>query len=400
MKFSKYIIFPAIILLSLDGCTFSLLSSYGSSNSSIEANSSVTQEESSELTSIEEENSFTASKMLETIKIGWNLGNTLEAYPKKYTDWVNQGSTVYTYKKTETCWGNPLTTKDLITYVKTCGFSSVRIPVTWFDHMDSNNNIDSDFLIRVKEVVDYCVDQDLSCIINVHHDTGEKGWLFATEDQTKQTEYLGKLKTIWEQVSDYFKDYSVEKLMFEGFNEILDDSKSWNSSSAKSLEFVNTLNQAFVDTVRKSGGDNPERILIVNTYAACLTSYPLQQFKLPTDASNNRLIVQVHAYTPWTFCSGESTSWATSSIDSLISTLNSKFTSNNIPVIIGEFGVKFTDANLQASYSWVNYYMTKSHQYNIKCYLWDDGKNFKLIDRKTLSVSDSQYFTNLFSPLA
>ena len=241
---------------------------------------------------------FNTYKIYDSIKIGWNLGNSLDAYPKKYSDWVNAGSPVYSFDKTEKSWGNPLVTQDLISFVKKSGFNSIRIPITWFDHIDQDNVIDQAFLDRTKEVVDYCISEDLTCIINVHHDTGEKGWLFATENEEKQVEYLSKFADIWKQIANFYTDYSVEKLMFEGFNEILDDNKNWNNSSSKSLNFVNDLNQQFFDTVRSTNGNNLNRVLIVNTYAANLSSSSLDNFVIPKDTKENMIIAQVHAYTP------------------------------------------------------------------------------------------------------
>lgn len=112
------------------------------------------------------------------------------------------------------------------------------------------------------------------------------------------------------------------------------------------------------------------------------------------------IIAQVHAYTPWNFANGNSSSYNRYEIDNMFSQLNQYFVNKNIPVIIGEFGVKFTNENRNNAATWANYYVSSANKYNIKCYLWDDGKSFKLIDREKLVVDDTAFLTNLMSPFS
>ena len=80
----------------------------------------------------------TAQQVAGQMKIGWNLGNTLEAICG------------------ENAWGNPTTTQQFIDGVKAAGFNTVRIPCAWDCHT-TNGIIQPAWLARVKAVVDYCI---------------------------------------------------------------------------------------------------------------------------------------------------------------------------------------------------------------------------------------------------
>lgn len=148
----------------------------------------------------------TASETTAELGFGWNLGNSLDSYSGT-TVGSNIGSL-----SSETAWGNPKATKELIDLVKDSGVETVRVPVTWYEHMDPNTyEIDAGWMARVEEVVDYVLDDGMYCIINVHHDTGEKGWLKANSTNLEQKKEM--FTAIWEQVSENFVDYG-DKLLF------------------------------------------------------------------------------------------------------------------------------------------------------------------------------------------
>ena len=184
----------------------------------------------------------TAKEVVDSIGMGWNLGNQLDCWNS------NKNSSV-----DETAWGNPSVSKQLINEVHNAGFNSIRIPVTYYNHMDDEYNIDKKWLDQVAKIVQYVIDNDMYCIINVHHDTGSDGWL--TADATTITQNKKRLAYMWKQIATYFKEYDG-KLIFEGFNEILNTSKKWDYAGTTTYDATNQLNQTFVDTVRKSGGKN------------------------------------------------------------------------------------------------------------------------------------------------
>ena len=286
-----------------------------------------------------------AGEVVNDITAGWNLGNTLDSYG----DWILDYSEG-TPSDFETSWGNPITTKAMIDDVKAAGFNAVRVPVTWTQHIGEDFTIDDAWMNRVQEVVDYVIDNDMYCILNVHHDVGGSSWFCASEDSIAEDK--AKFEAVWTQIAERFGEYD-NKLMFEGFNEMLDENNNWNYPGTAATSAVNTWNQIFVDTVRATGGNNAERVLIVNTYAAGTNGSSLDDFVVPTDTAENSLIVEVHYYDPMAYCSEISTDGNTqtvwtenggkSGIDGMLYNLYSHFTSNGIPVIIGEFGASNKD---------------------------------------------------------
>lgn len=321
--------------------------------------------------------------IINDINVGWNLGNTLDSYG----DWITQYSNGKP-EDFETSWGNPVTTESMIQSVKDAGFNAVRVPVTWSQHIDDNNGykIDDVWMQRVKEVVDYVIDNNMYCILNVHHDVGGSSWLKASS--TNVAKNSEKFTSVWTQIADEFADYDSH-LLFEGFNEILDEDNNWVYPGKNAGDAVNTLNQLFVDTVRKTGGNNSTRCLIVNTYAAGTGGSQLDDFVIPTDTVNNSLMVEVHYYSPGEYCSeisedgNEQSVWTEnggkSLIDGTLYNLYDHFTSNGVPVIIGEFGAANKDNETDRA-EWASYIVENAKKYGIKCFWWDGGGNIEKDD--------------------
>lgn len=312
-----------------------------------------------------------AGNIVNNIKSGWNLGNTFDCYG----DWITD-ITDYTTEDFETAWNNPVTSEKIIDDVKKAGFSAVRLPVTWKQHIDSDGNIDALWLDRVQQVVDYIVMNDMYCIINVHHDTGENGWLKASYNSLKNNRE--KFINLWTGISNRFKDYD-NRLLFEGFNEILDDENNFNYPGKEGTSVVNTLNQIFVDTVRSTGGNNRERCLVLNTYYADTESLILDDFVLPEDRVSDSLIVEVHYYSPYKYTTegfDNYTQWDSEDgkydLNGMLYNLYSHFTSKGIPVIIGEFGACNKNNN-QDRAEYARYLVSEAEKYGIKCFWWDKG---------------------------
>lgn len=325
----------------------------------------------------------TAQELMDDIVVGWNLGNSLDSHTKE-----NEGLA------SETAWGNPVSTKEMIDTVKETGVNLIRVPVTWYNHMDLETyEIDGEWMDRVEEVVNYVLDNDMYCIVNVHHDTGEKGWLRAS--RTNLEENSEKFAAIWKQICERFGDYG-EKLLFEGFNELLDDNNTWNTPGQEAVEVTNELNQLFVDTVRASGGNNATRCLIVNTYCAGGNSQSTNGFVLPQDSISDKLIVEAHIYQPYYFVSGVSNTavtWASSksALDSCLSNMSTSFIKKGVPVLIGEFGCVSSRSDLERQ-TWLQYYMHACYNYGIKCVWWDNGAEWKIFNRRTMKIAEPELF--------
>lgn len=323
---------------------------------------------------------------------GWNLGNSLDSYSGTVIG-SNIGST-----SSETAWGNPATTKAIIDMVKASGVDTIRVPVTWYEHMDPTTyKIDETWMNRVEEVVNYVLDDDMYCIVNVHHDTGENGWLKATSADLAKKEAM--FTAIWEQVSANFADYG-DKLLFEGYNEILDGSANqWYNPSSDACPIANELNQIFVDTVRKSGGNNAKRNLICNTYCAGANREITSQFVLPNDTVSGRLIVETHIYQPFDFTYEgypDVTTWNSTSLDIYINNVYNQFVKNGVPVIVGEFGCANKD-NIDQITSWAKYYVETCTAKGIKCIWWDNGAQYKVYNRRTLKVSEPDLLNTMIA---
>ncbi|MFR7866960.1 cellulase family glycosylhydrolase [Ruminococcus bicirculans (ex Wegman et al. 2014)] len=320
--------------------------------------------------------------ILEDMGLGWNLGNSLDA---------TRGSGL----GTETSWSNPKTTQALIDKVKSLGFNTVRVPVSWGKHVSgSNYTIDSAWLARVKEVVDYCYKNDMYVILNIHHDTKSSESASGAGYYPRSSAYSSSEKfvtSVWSQVSEYFKDYDYH-LIFETLNEprLIGTGYEWwfnkwsiPSEVKDAIDCINKLNQKAIDTIRNTGSNNKGRLIMCPGYDASIDGATVSGFKLPTDISGNknRIAVSVHAYSPYNFAmnidtSNGATSTYSSSIkeelQNLFSTLKSNFRDKGIPVVIGEFGS--TDKNNTAErVKWATDYTALAKKNNIPCVLWDNN---------------------------
>ncbi|MBQ7678332.1 MAG: cellulase family glycosylhydrolase [Butyrivibrio sp.] len=325
------------------------------------------------------------------LRIGWNLGNTLDAHG----DWY-KGDEL----GTETIWQPDLTTRALFHEMKEAGFSTIRVPVTWHGHFtDEDYTISEAWMNRVDEVVHYGLDEGLYVIINIHHDNDpESGCLYP--DEAHRAQSIHYVERIWTQVAERFADCD-EHLIFEAMNEprLVGTSVEWNldtkqASCREAVDVINALNQRFVDVVRASGGNNATRWLTCPGYAASVNGVICDEFKLPDDPAG-RVILEVHAYTPYAFALDQN---GTDHIDIrskedmadltwTLDTLYNRFTSKGIPVLIDEFGALIKGDNLQDRVDFTAYYIARARARGISCCWWDnnafdgDGEKFGLIHR-------------------
>lgn len=337
----------------------------------------------------------TATEAVKNMGVGWNLGNTLDANiqttshnPSEDAFWGQQGL------ESETCWGQPKAIPELMKMMKEAGFGAIRVPVTWYNHVDKDGNVNAEWMKRVHEVVDYVLDQGLYCIINVHHDTGADGdnftpWIKA--DEANFNANKSRYEYLWKQIAEEFKDYG-EKLLFEGYNEMLDIKNSWcfasfaaanqyNASIATSAyNAINSYAQSFVYAIRRTGGKNTRRNLIINTYAATCGSGnwnehlqdPLKQMKKPSGETNH-IIFEVHDYPNISNLSN-----AKSEVSTMMNTLKTHLMSLGAPVIFGEWGTSNVDNVGQTDYdvrkddflNFVSFFVKKCKENDIATFYW------------------------------
>ena len=340
----------------------------------------------SEETTLETEplgNTMTGEELMQEMKIGWNLGNTFDA------------------PDGEISWGNPVTTPELLQYVKELGFNTIRIPISWHKHVGEAPDyiIDEGWMNRIDTVVNQALDAGLYVIINSHHDN--EIYMPRPENEEAGKEYL---TAIWTQIGEHFKDADYH-LIFQCMNEprVEGASYEWwvdtsNEDCMASVEVVNQLNQAAVDAIRATGGNNNDRFIIVSPYAANATAAVLGSFRLPEDPAG-RLIVSVHAYTPYDLCLDTDVTKNTftragkGDIKSFMASVSRMYVKKGIPVIIDEMGIVNKD-NPEAKYEWAKTYVSLAKEYGMVCVWWDNGvttvgtESFGIINRRKLCINE------------
>lgn len=332
---------------------------------------------------------------VENLKLGYNLGNTLDANHDPATQsWFNP-QTVYDW---ETCWGQPVTTQEIINAIAAKGFNVIRVPVTWFPHMDSEGNVETAWMDRVQEVVNMVLAANCYCILNVQHDTGAKdsgrqddqAWIAA--DMEEYPTISPRFKKLWTQIATRFKDYD-DHLAFEAVNEVLDGNRSWSTTPTTSdMEALNKLEQDFVDAVRATGGNNEYRNLIVNPMAATSSQLQIDGMSIPTDIHANHIIVSIHSYDPYNFCcdNGEWNinvfdSSCEEEIDAIFTRVHKRFAEDFVPYIFGEFGAIDESKATAERIKYAQYMAKKFKQYNTTGLWW-----MGLINRNTLAWYDNE----------
>ena len=331
---------------------------------------------------VPENNGNLAWQFAERLGIGWNLGNHFDAH--------NNGVSG------ETLWGNPKATQATFNKAKAAGFTTVRIPVTWMGHIGPapDYKIEEAWLDRVAEVVGYAEKAGLIAIINMHHDGGDsKYWLNikgAAVNPEVHQQVLDQVTAMWGQIADKFKDKG-EFLIFEAFNEIHDGGWGWGANrndGGKQYRCLNEWNQAFVNAVRASGGENADRILGIPAYCTNV-DISLESFVMPEDSANDRLMMSVHCYDPYDFTlAAKINEWGHTAdpsrkvagdneadLKKVFEKIYVNYISKGIPVYMGEFGcVNRASAREQAFQQYyLKYYAKLAKTYGVPAMIWDNG---------------------------
>lgn len=348
----------------------------------------------------------TATQIAAKIKLGFNIGNTLEA----------------TGGKSETFWGNPKITPEFVKFVKQSGFNAIRLPVSWDQYANQTTaEIDSAWLSRVKEVVQYCIDNDLYVIVNIHWDGG---WLENNVTPEKQVANNAKQKAFWEQIATQLRDFD-ERVIFASANEpsVKYSSTSTTQEIAQAtiqMQVLLSYHQTFIDAVRSTGGKNAYRVLLVQGPTTDIEATNKLMTQMPTDTASNRLMAEVHYYTPWNFTGmTKDESWGNQffywgknfhsttdtahnptwgeedTVDSMFKLMKTQFVDKGIPVIVGEFGAiarttltgDALKLHLDSRAYYFKYVTKQAIAYGLQPFFWDTGT---LLDRKNNVVLDQQ----------
>ena len=348
-----------------------------------------------------------AMTMASAMTIGWNMGNSLES-----TDGTSAS---------ETMWGNPKVTKELINAIKAAGFNSIRIPVAWNAYIEdhSTHKISDSWLDRVEEVVNYCLENDMYTIINIHWDGG---WLENNCTPNKQIENNIKQHALWTQIAMHFRDYE-ENLLFAGTNEP-------NVENSTQMGVLNSYLQSFIDAVRSTGGNNIYRNLIIQGPSTDIYTTNELMHTVPIDWVEKRLMLEIHYYSPWNFCgmeqdeswgkmfyfwgngyhfdnSNRNADWGEEDfVNSQFTLMKSKFINKDIPVILGEYGAikrnlltEAEQAAHEASRLYYLEYVTRSAKdYGLIPFYWDNGaSSSRIFNRNNNTIIDQQTLNALMN---
>ena len=353
------------------------------------------------LTFISFDSKMTAMQLVKDMGLGYNFANTFECY--------NQFQEIKSPEEQITLWGNVVPTKSMIKNLKKYGFKTIRLPITWINFIDKRGNIDSNWILYIKQVIDFAVkDYNMYCIINVHYDCKDDNWL------SKGINAKNMFIKLWRQISNEFINYD-EHLLFES----MDNPSYYNSENDYDFETLLILNQAFIDTVRNSGGNNKHRLLLISSGNSQIDFFSYN-YKFPLDPYN-KVALTTNYFNPYDFCGQNTNNWGAESdykeMFTEFATLKASFVDKGIPVIISATGV-MTENNKEKEsireYLYFLFSLTYSLNGMIAC-LWDSStadynyydrvndkwfdeeikKNFKKISKgKYIKPSDFSYISN------
>ncbi len=357
--------------------------------------------ENSHNSASESSEKYTMDEILDEMGLGWNLGNTLDA------------------PDGETSWGQPVTTKEMIDKIHELGFNTIRIPTSWGLHTSGapDYTIEEEWMQRVEEIVNYALSDDMFVILNSHHDND---FYYPTKEHSEES--VNYIEKIWTQIAERFKNYD-QHLIFQSMNEprLTGTNNEWwidynNQQCLEAIEVINDCNQKFVDVVRASGAENADRFLLCSSYCGS-PEYSLQDpYKLPKDSAEGKLMISVHAYTPYNLAMNSDPSYRTfgeaekRELDSVMQRHYDKYGKNGVGVIIDEMGI-INKNNPYDRQDWAAYFVAKAKSLNEVCVWWDNGnvtpgnESYGLFNRNALEIfeeSKAPYdglMTGLSTPL-
>jgi len=345
---------------------------------------------------------MTAMQLVQNMGLGYNFANTFECY--------NQFEEIRTPEQQVTLWGNAIPTKKMIKSLKKSGFKTIRLPITWINFIDKMGNIDLNWILYIKEVVDWVIkDYNMYCIINIHHDCKDDNWL------SKGVNAKNMFIKFWKQISNEFINYD-EHLLFES----MDNPNFYYSDNNYDFKSLLILNQAFIDTVRNSGGNNRYRLLLISGGDSQI-DLMASNYKIPKDP-HNKFAITINYFNPYNFCGGNGDKWGSENdyknMFTDFGTLKESFVDKGIPVIIVGTGV-ITNSNKEKESirEYLFFLNTLSLSLNgMICCLWDTStsdynyydrtndkwfdeeikNNFKKISKgKYVKPSDFSYISNI-----
>ena len=313
---------------------------------------------------------ITSMELVAEMGVGWNLGNSLDV---ESTD--------------KTAWGNPLPSQEIIDQVYDIGFRTLRVPITWSFHQQATApyTIDPEYLTQVQETVNYGISKGMHVIINIHHDNT---WIRPTMADAPQVK--PRLASLWTQLATRFVAYG-DKLIFETLNEnrLLNSPEEWSGGTQEGRTVLNDYHLEALNAIRATGGNNTGRHIMISTYAASTIPVAMDGLVIPNN--DPRTIISLHTYFPWPFC-GPDYDLAVWGSDEEKAQLIEEFdrihqkwvVEEGRPIILGEWGA-VDKSNLSVREEYYNFYVSESTARGFLPIVWDDGGNFRMLDRANLT---------------
>ena len=302
--------------------------------------------------------------------VGWNLGNSLDVTSTDKTD-----------------WGNPLPSQQIVDRVFDMGFRTLRIPVTWGFNQQSSEpfTIEEAYLDLVQETVNYGISKDMHVILNIHHDNT---WLRPTAADAPSVK--PRIQSLWTQVANRFEAYG-DKLIFETLNEnrLLNSPEEWLGGTEEGRTILNEYHLEALNAIRATGGNNTGRHIMISTYAASTLTVAMDGLVIPNN--DPRTIISLHTYFPWPFAGPDSPDavWGSdeekAALEEEFDRIHQKWVvEEGRPIILGEWGAVDKD-NLAVREAYYDFYVSESTERGLLPIVWDDGGNFRMLDRATLT---------------
>lgn len=259
-----------------------------------------------------------AKEYTEKLGYGYNLGNTFD---------VGLESTMLQEEQA---------VRQMIANIKSQGYTSIRLPVTWTGHFNqSTYELEQSYIQKIGLVVNYAIKENLAVVLTMYNDSID--WISDASDKKA----LGsKFEGVWKQIAVYFKDTS-NLLSFEAVNAPYFK----DQTQEEQLKLLNSLNKKFVTAVRGTGGENTKRVLFLPTLNSAITEETCESMATFYKKLKDPLVaVSVHYFGPWNFsvnAAGE-TLWTSKTNDAMVGTftlLDTYLKKNQIPVIMSEYGL-------------------------------------------------------------
>jgi endoglucanase len=186
----------------------------------------------------------------------------------------------------------------LINGVHTAGFKTLRIPVTWTNHIGAGPSytIDSAWMNKVKQTAQWAVDAGMYVFVNTHHEAdGNGGWV--TFPQPPATSVAAEVTAVWTQIANAFKSFNTH-LMLECFNE---PNEAGGGNTPQAQADLNLYLEACVNAIRGTGGANATRTVMIQPVGASPIQAGIQSMQMASIINDPNLVISLHTYYPTMF---------------------------------------------------------------------------------------------------